>query len=1638
MGKKYFFKELKDYFSIFASFAFMIMLFSDNMAFATSCAEIYDGSNIRGTLDHCKTTEVNYSNDTNTFDIDGNKPAECSNTDLTYNPYTSPDYYYDSSNKYCLLWGIAISIAYAAASIAANIACNRFTPYVGVNPDDLANKAKKIATITKKILGLKSLFSALKSAKSVIVGAAGSVAVSVLTDPIIMLQIEFGLDALVLGFYTTWNTGQCIYWTTQASATAGLDPTADANAGTACTMAGLCAGALAVLAAVSQSLIWGTTYGIYNSANGEVNKIKLCGYDWESKVFIGTDIEEYSKNTSQLYPQTSSFANSYSYKLEKCFKYGKVGALDYQVDCSDVTGDSGYCELGSLCDNISIQSRTFKNRLYREMLYNGKEFKISTKYGSGQCIDPRPENQKGFKGVEQRYYFRGTNSAQYACKRFKYKNQGCILADGTAISAIDAAADETKSSLCKQAFEDAYNCCKSRAALGVCIYDTTVDIDSGRNTDHDAMCLRNLNSDDSVESCSIDTGKTSIKIEIGDYGIIYGQPEFIAFQSQEDSTMICIRNVNYCPYSYNVGGGTAIEDLYCNGDYSCTGAKPAADIDSDSRYLIPSEEDKEKIWDSTKNKTPTNAYGETKNYCTYNSHCTEIGSAGDSDFEEMTDNKFLPKVCSDFVGDSQNLPIPVPIINIDTYNFIRQTIFEASDNNIDIKTSSDIDGDLDKLTDDQITNILTTTINVTIVNNAVKEYSYTREALDDVIAKINAVPASGIDFDLRQYRGFTAPIVQCFKETLYNMFNNKAGQSSCKDSTEEVNAEGLCGTDTFGPPESIDTDKYNYIVGEDLSEDSNIFYKLQSRLQFLIKLIAIFAILIIGLNFLLKGEFDIFGEPKKSKAMVVELMKFAIVFYFAVGNAWQSKFYKWIDNASEYLYYKAFDLSMFNYAGYTNVETEVVCTQNVITTTYEEQPLCLQNAEFTSDGSFVISSDAENIKLEVLGGSGGTNGGITVSNGGYSYGSLNLPSAALNLNAGDTLYVKVGATGSVNNGGGATDIRLSNTASLTCDSSDPRIIVAGGGGGNGSGINEFSEDHYVGGIGGGGNTNGGDGSAYDPGAGGFGGTLTSGGVAGCHSGSCGTDGICGFGGNGVLIYNNLYGNGGDGWYGGGGASGGWSGGSGGGGSGYINSALINSGGSSGVNEGNGYAKISSYKTSVEAYSQSSKIENYVVENPDSTFPGGTIPETEYCSDSATNVQVCYSNCVIQEKKDVYGNKEYKWSEYYDGCYFGDSYYRDGKQYLAIFDSLDCKLMNYFNYSPDVSLPGILYMLLLSIIWSPLALIVVCLGSIFFIILLSIVIKICYIFLMSLFAVNLMIYISPIVFPSLLFRRYKNMFNTWLDSLMGYILQVVFVVVFAGLVIGNLENLGLGDAKYINHDPATGRLPVIDCPNSNTSLLCIFNVNISKGEEPLFGNKAYKFLGLGPIVAVSKSINNDFIGTVITLIKACLVLYVLLQFLKKIPNFALDLAGVKSLIDTSSKLEPGNMMKEVVGKTDIAMKAMKYGGRTLGSGIKRVGKTDAAMEARGYAVKAGGKIKAGLGKIKNKFMNRNSKLSASGDDKTSSSAKKDSTDSKTSSSTSKDKARDTPSIASDSGKPSVSEKTPDKPSPAGEGGTSSSS
>jgi hypothetical protein len=133
-------------------------------------------------------------------------------------------------------------------------------------------------------------------------------------------------------------------------------------------------------------------------------------------------------------------------------------------------------------------------------------------------------------------------------------------------------------------------------------------------------------------------------------------------------------------------------------------------------------------------------------------------------------------------------------------------------------------------------------------------------------------------------KGFTAPMAQCFKETLENIFFHRAGFTECNDPNQFPDEQGIC------------ADGYKFEEGESLVGDS-FFVKMQNSLQLAIKLGVTMAVIILGIGVL-------FAVPKEfftKKEIISFVIKISFVMYFAVGDGWQSWFLQGILDSSTLL-----------------------------------------------------------------------------------------------------------------------------------------------------------------------------------------------------------------------------------------------------------------------------------------------------------------------------------------------------------------------------------------------------------------------------------------------------------------------------------------------------------------------------------------------------------------------------------------------------------------------------------------------------------------------------------------------------------------------------------------------------------------
>jgi len=148
-------------------------------------------------------------------------------------------------------------------------------------------------------------------------------------------------------------------------------------------------------------------------------------------------------------------------------------------------------------------------------------------------------------------------------------------------------------------------------------------------------------------------------------------------------------------------------------------------------------------------------------------------------------------------------------------------------------------------------------------------------------------------FDLGVTKGkhFSAPIAQCFKESLENLFNNKIGHSRCSNNSESpsysANARGICASGNYLNLSSVIYKKGN------TAKTTSYFQKLQDNLRLAVKLVIVLSIMFYGSNLLI-GK----SSLSNRKEIILFVLKISLVGYFTLSNAWQTKFFSAVYNTA--------------------------------------------------------------------------------------------------------------------------------------------------------------------------------------------------------------------------------------------------------------------------------------------------------------------------------------------------------------------------------------------------------------------------------------------------------------------------------------------------------------------------------------------------------------------------------------------------------------------------------------------------------------------------------------------------------------------------------------------------------------------
>ncbi|WP_419247148.1 type IV secretion system protein [Wolbachia endosymbiont of Rhagoletis indifferens] len=308
------------------------------------------------------------------------------------------------------------------------------------------------------------------------------------------------------------------------------------------------------------------------------------------------------------------------------------------------------------------------------------------------------------------------------------------------------------------------------------------------------------------------------------------------------------------------------------------------------------------------------------------------------------------------------------------------------------------------------------------------------------------------------------------------------------------------------------------------------------------------------------------------------------------------------------------------------------------------------------------------------------------------------------------------------------------------------------------------------------------------------------------------------------------------------------------------------------------------------------------------------------------------------------------------------YTRAGKRvsysYLAPWDRLDCRILFYLGAPLDgiggkIGTGGVATLAVLlgaapvllvagSVIGIIFAggQILVALVCIFMAVLMMMVILwLCYVFILSLVALSVIIILSPLFIPMVLFQHTKGYFEGWVKELITYSLYPVILFAFLSFMFIACDkiyfkNLNFElDESYKNEQPDKSyekkqaeisyskkkqwfKLKDGECDKNETTLACMMQ-NYSFKKSSILGLFDFTYMEFG----------SSLIGE---LLKLCLVLFLFYHFLNILPGMAAELAG-----NHRAALGSGRTPGQMVGKALSAAKAAAGGvGQAAAAAVKK--------------------------------------------------------------------------------------------------------
>ncbi len=312
----------------------------------------------------------------------------------------------------------------------------------------------------------------------------------------------------------------------------------------------------------------------------------------------------------------------------------------------------------------------------------------------------------------------------------------------------------------------------------------------------------------------------------------------------------------------------------------------------------------------------------------------------------------------------------------------------------------------------------------------------------------------------------------------------------------------------------------------------------------------------------------------------------------------------------------------------------------------------------------------------------------------------------------------------------------------------------------------------------------------------------------------------------------------------------------------------------------------------------------------------------------------------------------------DGCQFGrvtdssgvsiatSSKYPKGKEYLALFDTLDCKIARYLGFGPESSTANIALLIAAGWATGTIGLYFSIALLMFGIILISLTLRTIHIFTSSFFAILLMVYLSPLAILASLFSKTNGIFKGWTNQLISYSLQPMILFAYIAIFISVMDKSLIGSATFYGNPPHRYISCKNYCSDSNgktvdmkTSQDCsrtgdtLRMPNVDSFACMITNTTFDSWPGL-ELIGISVPFLFEFFldhpkEKILTLSKAALIMYFLFMFIDQIPGITSQLLGGSALSNNASTPGAMKMFNNTAGLLRGIQKRANRGAKSLG-------------------------------------------------------------------------------------------------------------